>query len=80
MHIKIIWQPPGSWAEPFNYGEVYSDILPKPPRILDPANPFKNFYRQGLGEVEPSGGEDIKKRWEIFEKKIKTLNLVMNIT
>ena len=35
---------------------------------------------QGLGEVEPSGGEDIKKRWEIFAKKIKTLNLVMNIT
>ena len=22
MHIEIIWQPPGSWAEPFNYGEV----------------------------------------------------------
>ncbi len=60
--------------------EKYEDCLPSTPRIRDPANPFKNLYRQGLDEIEATGGEDIPKRWEAFAAKIETLNLVMNLT
>ncbi len=53
----------------------YEQYLPKKPRIIDPANPFRNLYVQGLGQIEPQKDDSSKKRWEIFAREIDSLNL-----
>ena len=58
----------------------YKDSLPKKPRIVDPANPFRNFYVQGLRPTKPQNKDTPEKRWEIFVEKISSLNLIMNLT
>ncbi|XP_064392067.1 uncharacterized protein LOC135339739 isoform X2 [Halichondria panicea] len=57
----------------------YSHCLPDKPRIIDPANPFKNFYKQGLCQIEPQKSDSCEKRWDIFARQIASLNLVMNV-
>lgn len=60
--------------------DKYQRDLPEEPRIIDPANPFKNLYIQGLRQINPQQEDNPEKRWQIFVSKIETLNLVINLT
>ena len=48
---------------------MYSDLLPKPPRIIDPVNPSNNVFLSG---VTRNKGND---RWEIFAQKVDSVDL-----
>jgi len=52
----------------------YDDLLPDPPRIIDPANPANNVYLSGIGRSEYGAGDG---RWSVLAGKIGTLNLAI---
>ena len=52
----------------------YRDLLPDPPRIIDPANPANNVYLSGIGKSSYGPGDG---RWSLFAQKIDTLNLAI---
>ena len=53
---------------------LYHDLLPDPPRIIDPANPANNVYLSGIGRSEYGPGDG---RWSVLAQKIGTLNLAI---
>lgn len=55
----------------------YKQHLPDKPRIIDPVNPFKNLYNQGLRQIEQQRDDSYAKRWEIFAAKINSLDLTL---
>ena len=53
--------------------ETYKDLLPPPPRIVDPANPANNLYESGIRKrkVIPKEEND----WTPFAKEVANLNI-----
>lgn len=47
----------------------YRNLLPPPPRIVDPVNPANNLYLSGVGPVDAGG------RWDIFAAKIRSFDI-----
>lgn len=54
--------------------QTFADLLPPPPRIIDPANPSNNLYKSGVGP-NPYGVGDGK--WATFRHEIDTLDLTV---
>ena len=50
--------------------ETYSDLLPEPPRIIDPVNPSNNVYLSGVSRDERN-----RNRWATFAQKVDSLDL-----
>ena len=48
--------------------ETYSDLLPEPPRIIDPVNPSNNVYLSGISKSKDNG-------WDIFAQNIDSVDL-----
>ena len=50
--------------------DMYSDLLPDPPRIIDPINPANNLYLSGVFRCEKE-----RNKWEPFMRKVDYLDL-----
>lgn len=53
------------------------EIIERSPRILDPANPYNNLYKTGIGRynTRTSDYEEGDGNWTLFVKYIDTVDL-----
>lgn len=67
------------WEQCYSLRQYPSLVAPRPPRILDPANPANNLYFSGVGhygsyewrgEYDPGDGD-----WSVFVRNVQTLDL-----
>ena len=56
-----------------NIRAQYSHLLPASRWLIDPANPANNVYFSGMS------GRDKVKGWEIFAKKINSIDLKLSV-
>lgn len=61
----------------------YRDMIPSPPRIIDPANPSNNLYYTGIGQYYPnskaSDYEEGDGDWTLLVRYIDSIDLTKSV-